>query len=240
MPQWSAGSSWHDARMWKTISASGRFFWGDDRGLSALLAVMVLSLFVAVPLVATQTTSAVLLPGLWSLLLLIGAWAVVRTRLAVGLVGALVVAAAIARWTEYAATAPGIAVLNGSLTVASYSIFAGLILARVFRAGRITIHRIVGAVAVYLLIGMVWSQAYRIVTILRPDALGGAVVAGSPPDEATLLYFSFVTLTTVGYGDITPIHPAARSLAMAESLTGQLFLAILIARLVSQELMSRE
>jgi hypothetical protein len=48
-----------------------------------------------------------------------------------------------------------------------------------------------------------------------------------------LIYYSFVTLTTVGYGDITPLHPTARSLAMAEALIGQLYPAILIARLVS-------
>jgi hypothetical protein len=53
------------------------------------------------------------------------------------------------------------------------------------------------------------------------------------------MYFSFVTLATLGYGDISPVHPIARSLAVAEAITGQLYLAILIARLVSQELYYR-
>ncbi|HEY7534991.1 MAG TPA: potassium channel family protein, partial [Thermodesulfobacteriota bacterium] len=57
--------------------------------------------------------------------------------------------------------------------------------------------------------------------------------------DAKLLYFSFVTLTTVGYGDITAVHPVSRSLAMLEGLIGQLFPAILIARLVSMELYYR-
>ena len=56
----------------------------------------------------------------------------------------------------------------------------------------------------------------------------------------SLLYYSFVTLTTVGYGDITPVHPMARSLAMAEALVGQLYPAILIARLVSLQIMSKK
>jgi voltage-gated potassium channel Kch len=55
----------------------------------------------------------------------------------------------------------------------------------------------------------------------------------------TLLYYSFVTLTTVGYGDVTPLAPAARSLAITEALIGQLFPAVLIARLVSMELASK-
>lgn len=53
------------------------------------------------------------------------------------------------------------------------------------------------------------------------------------------VYYSLVTLTTMGYGDITPVHPVARSLATAEALTGQLHLAILISRLVALELQAR-
>lgn len=227
--------------MLNRVSRSLTFFWKDDRGLTAMLIVMALTLFVAVPLVVTRTTNAVLLPGLWSLLLVVGTSAVVRSRRAVVLVGALALAAMISQWGGYVYATPAITVIDACLAITSFAIFAGLILAQVFRPGRITIHRIVGSVAVYLLIGSAWSQAYRIVVSILPDAFNGI---GTGIDtlsrEATLLYFSFITLTTAGYGDITPLHPAARSLAMAEALVGQLFPAILIARLVSQELMSKE
>jgi voltage-gated potassium channel Kch len=67
-----------------------------------------------------------------------------------------------------------------------------------------------------------------------------AAASGALLEHAHYQYFSIVTLTTLGYGDITPVHPFARSLAMLEALTGQLFPAILIARLVSMELVVRD
>jgi hypothetical protein len=95
----------------------------------------------------------------------------------------------------------------------------------------VTFHRIQGAVAGYLLLGMIWAYAYSLVALLRPDAFSGPV---SPSDgPRAFYYFSFVTLTTLGYGDVLPVHPAARSLAAFEAVTGPLYLAILITRLVS-------
>jgi hypothetical protein len=86
-------------------------------------------------------------------------------------------------------------------------------------------------VAVYLLLGLMWASAYALLYQLHPDAFAGALGAALIPQ--TWIYYSFVTLTTVGYGDITPVHPVARSLAIAEALTGQLYLAITLAHLVA-------
>ena len=94
-----------------------------------------------------------------------------------------------------------------------------------------TLHRVQGAVAAYLLLGLVWGYAYQLVAALAPGAFANAVA--TPGQDHNLIYFSFVTLTTVGYGDVTPVHPAARSLALMEALTGQLYPAILLARLVT-------
>jgi hypothetical protein len=86
-------------------------------------------------------------------------------------------------------------------------------------------------VAAYLLLGLGWALAYELVALLDAGAFSGTGLAGSP--RYPFVYFSFVTLTTLGYGDVTPVHPVARSLAIAEGLTGQLYPAILLARLVS-------
>jgi hypothetical protein len=119
------------------------------------------------------------------------------------------------------------------------TIFAALaivvvLLAQVFRAGRVTHVRIQGAIAAYLLLGAAWAHAYHITEILHS---GSFTV---PPGQMLLavdwIYFSFITLTTVGYGDITPVHPIARTLAVGEALTGQLYLAVMIARLVAMEI----
>ncbi|HSY13021.1 MAG TPA: potassium channel family protein [Verrucomicrobiae bacterium] len=132
---------------------------------------------------------------------------------------------------------------QGSLRTVLWSdwstIMAGLVisfvlLAQVFRTGKVTNMRIQGAIAVYLLLGSVWSHAYHITEILHPGSFS------FPPNEGLTAgdwsYFSFVTLTTVGYGDITPVRPIARVLAVGEALTGQLYLAVMIARLVAMEM----
>lgn len=109
-----------------------------------------------------------------------------------------------------------------------------------FRSGPITGDRIRGAVAAYLLVGLAFVFAYRLVDDASPGALSiGPIGPGLRHGAQNLAYFSFVTLTTVGYGDITPVHPAARILAIAEALIGQLYPAILIGRLVSLQISSR-
>jgi voltage-gated potassium channel len=99
--------------------------------------------------------------------------------------------------------------------------------------------RIEAALAAYLLMGFIWAQAYAILNIVHPGAFrfpDDVAAAGAPvlsrASEHRFLYFSFVTLTTLGYGDITPAMPLARSLSMLEAVAGQLFLAVTIARLV--------
>ena len=100
-----------------------------------------------------------------------------------------------------------------------------------------------GAVAAYLLIGMMWSLAYYLVTLCIPEAFSvqGSLTAGDRESlQSKLFYFSFVTLTTLGYGDIVAVHPVARMLVILEGVTGQLFPVILISRLVTLHLQSKQ
>jgi voltage-gated potassium channel Kch len=107
----------------------------------------------------------------------------------------------------------------------------------VLRSGPVTRRRIEGAIAAYVLLGVTWAQAYEMVALAHAGAFAGRV--DDTGGFTGWLYYSFVTLTTVGYGDIVPVHPIARSLAVLEALTGQLYPAILLARLVSLEVTSR-
>jgi voltage-gated potassium channel Kch len=90
---------------------------------------------------------------------------------------------------------------------------------------------------VYLLLGLTWAVAYELVALRQPGAFAGTSTEVDASQR--WLYYSFVTLTTVGYGDVTPVHPIARSLAVLKALTGQLYPAILLAHLVSLEVQSR-
>ena len=124
-------------------------------------------------------------------------------------------------------------------TRALYRVLALIVLVQAFRAGPVTMHRIEGAIAAYLLLGITWASAYHFMRLLDPGAFTGAGM-GAGTGAASFMYFSFVTLTTVGYGDVAPVHEVARSLAILEALTGQLYPAILLARLVSLEVVDRQ
>jgi hypothetical protein len=111
----------------------------------------------------------------------------------------------------------------------------------VFGPGRVTFHRVVGAVLLYLSIGLAFVALYGFVALSVPDAFTNLTTLKSDFAIAgNLIYFSFVTLTTTGYGDITPLHPYARSLANIEAIIGQIYPATLLARLVTLELTEKE
>jgi Ion channel len=110
----------------------------------------------------------------------------------------------------------------------------------VFAPGRITYQRVQGAIVAYLNLALIFASAYRLIWELSPAAFNYALGArGGPGDLGTLLYFSLTTLTTTGYGDITPVDPFARSAANLEAVIGQFYLAITIARLVALEIADR-
>jgi cbb3-type cytochrome oxidase subunit 3 len=100
-------------------------------------------------------------------------------------------------------------------------------------------NRIVGAVCVYLLLGVMWSIAYNVLEYLQPDSFKGLTELVSPAWNPDWIYFSFVTITTLGYGDITPLTQTARSLTVAEAIVGQFYIAVLVAGLVSAYISSK-
>jgi hypothetical protein len=103
----------------------------------------------------------------------------------------------------------------------------------VFASGEITYHRVIGGVLVYLTTALVFVSLYSLVGALSPTSFSGLHVIDRTTLPSDLIYFSFATLTSVGYGDIVPVHPFARSLSNLEAVIGQLYPATLLARLVS-------
>ena len=115
-----------------------------------------------------------------------------------------------------------------------YCVWLGsILLKRTFSLGHITRNRVQGAVIVYLLSGFAFALIYHgIFLIAGPAAFHGLTSSR----RMEFMYFSLTTLTTLGYGDLTPVNVYARSLTNLEALVGQLYPAILIARLVSMEI----
>jgi hypothetical protein len=93
-----------------------------------------------------------------------------------------------------------------------------------------------GAILLYLTIAITFAALFAFVGSLLPKAFSGLSLQDDPALASNLIYFSFITLTTTGYGDIFPVHPIARSLCNLESIVGQLYPATLLARLVTLEL----
>ena len=123
---------------------------------------------------------------------------------------------------------PVLALVNFGYAVA----IAWVILIAVFGPGRVTVHRIQGAIVLYLDLALMFTEVYAELQFFFPNAFAGHVRA----PFGTLLYFSLATLTSAAYGDFVPLHPLARSFANLEAVIGQMFPATLLARLVGLHL----
>ena len=204
------------------------------------LALLVL-ITVLVPVIEVSRLGRLALSVVFALVLVSGAFATIRHRIFIGLVVALVVSTfALSVIAEFDPRfiSP---VLQTASKLVCLSVMVSMTMRQTFRPGPVTGYRVMGGIAGYLLIGYTWAYAYQLVTERVPNAIRFA--AGMADSNAQqpmhLIYYSFVTLTTVGYGDVYPVHPAARSLSMIEALIGQLYIAIMIASLVGMALQAR-
>lgn len=217
-------------------------FCSTDESLTVFLGLLVVTVFVLMPLGDLGILGSLIFEVIFTLLLLSGVVTVsTKGRSTMMLAIGIAVLTLSLRWMHSLFPGMGLATVKTFSALLALSLFAWAVLYQTLREGRITMQRVYGAVAVYLLLGMIWGLAYELVLLHSPEAFQEANVGEKHSLlPAKLVYFSLVTLTTVGYGDITPVHPIARSLANLESLTGQLFPAILIARLVSLEIHYRQ
>lgn len=116
------------------------------------------------------------------------------------------------------------------------AIAIALLIMKIFAETKITAETIKGGISVYFLIGFLWTYLYSLLLLLDPQALS---FPRGTFEYASLTYFSFTTLTTLGYGDITPVNWLTRNLTILESTFGQIYLTVLIARLVGLHIASK-
>ena len=101
-------------------------------------------------------------------------------------------------------------------------------------------NRLVGAICIFLLIGVIWALTYTVVDLLAPGSFNGLAASPQASWDSGWLYFSFVTLTTLGYGDISPASALAQALAYLQAVVGQFYVAVLVAGLVSAFISDRK
>jgi len=179
--------------------------------------------------------------GAFTLLLVIGVWSlkgsglIFPTGIAFALLAILLNIVAVNTNSQ--------AFVAGSLTILFVFLLIAIIntLRQVTFGHEISFNRLVGAVCVYLLLGMIWAVAYTLIEIAAPgsfDGLSNTADAGSW--DPSWLYFSFVTMTTLGYGDLLPLSATARMLAYLQAVFGQFYIAVLVAGLVSVYIYGRK
>jgi len=199
-----------------------------------LLIALVL-LLVSAPFVEELEGGGLILSVLFSLVLLAAVVAVADRKRTLAIALVLAAPAITARWINYFQphiVHPSV-FLVGALLLLAFVI--GHLLHFVLRAPVVTVEVLCASIAAYLMLGLMWTVAYWFVDQVTP---GGAFSFNTARGSHSMngftgFYFSFITLSTVGYGDITPVSQAARWLAAMEAMTGLLYVAVLIARLVS-------
>ncbi|MEE8469293.1 MAG: ion channel [Planctomycetota bacterium] len=203
-----------------------------------VLLLALVGLFVLDPLGGTLKVAHWLLTLGSTTVLVLSILVVGRTLVQVGIaLGLLLPAVVLSHLFADPATPGGVAGLLSSGLLLWY--VSGSLAGRIFRHQSVTWESISGAICVYLLMGLAWSTTYRICEgqLADPSAFEGVVYGTGAGEQDSvrqqLTYYSFVTLTTLGYGDISPTHPITRMLATLEAVVGQLFLVVMVARLVA-------
>ena len=132
-------------------------------------------------------------------------------------------------WTRYFIESPALSIAGTFSGILFFGFMVVTILSFVLQQAKVTLNVIYAAVVVYLSLAMMWAMIFILMEILQP---GSIAVGQTGEGTFHFFYFSFVTITTLGYGDITPTSEIARSLALLEAVIGQIYLVVLIARLM--------
>jgi hypothetical protein len=205
---------------------------------NSLLLGALLFLLVVEPFIPESTLGRVVLDLVVSAVLIAAVWAVSR-RPGLLLTGLLLAAPGFGvRWALYVVEIHGLEILGVCFSIAFLTFAAVVVLWQALEHRTVTAHTITGAVSVYLLLSVIWALAFSAIELARP---GSFLIEGRRLDDAAhagrslapeLFYLSLASLTTVAYGDVLPVTNPARRFAVLEAVVGQLYLAVLVARLV--------
>ncbi len=215
--------------------------------LVAVLALLIFSPFLDLLLVGDYFSS-VFMDSLISVVLLSAIYDIQRRKTLFIVSCVFLCLSLVSLWTSYA-------VPDSSLQLASHGfgflfsiVITGMILAQVLQERQVTLHVVSGAICAYLIMGLAWAFLFSLLEGVRPGSFNlpailtqeGQTVPFELRRMELFLYHSLVTLTTLGYGDVTPVSYPARNLSVVEAILGQLYIAVLIARLVGLSMTQKD
>lgn len=199
-------------------------------GRFLFLFICILLLMVLPSFLREVVRNKVLMDLLFSALLISGIYSVSEKKSTFVVSLLLGIPAILAQWTTYFSEIHSFPIAAEVFSTVFFAYISANILAFIFKEKDVTADLIIGAVCAYFLVGLFWSSIY---TIMEMVQTGSFLIPEGKGNLGSLFnYYSFVTLTTLGYGDVTPLSEAARSLSVLEAAMGQLYIAVLIARLV--------
>lgn len=214
-------------------------FWSGDLGLTLTTISLVVLIFVITPLREAGLPGRFVFDIIMVTLMISGSLSVNQSRIATALIIVIVFADGAILGAGRLHPTPFLHQIGSILSTVTLLLYVRIVLLVMFRKGPITWSRIQGGVCAYLLIGMAWASAYQ---FLEQRYSGSIQFVTAPVDidqlTSKLTYFSFGILTSLG-SDIAPVHPFARSLALAEAVVGQLCPALLMGALVAMAMQSR-
>jgi hypothetical protein len=215
--------------------------WLSTRVYFSVLLAFLFSLFILQPVTDTRILG-VKLGSLLLTLVFVGAVLAVKQRRALFVVAVLLAASGLVTEFLRAGAAPDskLHLLADGLVISLFFLVCACLVVDLFTDHQVDLGSISAALCIYLLLGLAFAFVYDAIVRLDPGALSGVSVdaVGERGGISGLIYFSFVTLTTLGYGDVTPVTANARNFVVLEALLGQVVLVVLVARLVGMQVAS--
>ena len=220
----------------------GWVFTGRRRFFFLLIFLMVL-MFLG-PFLGQSGSGLSIFDGLSTIVLLLGAYSASQRKAFLVVALAILVPAVALVWLDHFDASTSYALPRYILALLFYTFVAGAILRHVLRDERVTFDKISAALCAYLLLGLVFAIVYALMEFLEPGTFlagGRAIPQGDPgafrgAGFGQAVYYSFTTLTTLGYGDITGATRAARNLSVLEAIIGQIYLVVLVSYLVGMQI----
>jgi hypothetical protein len=208
--------------------------WNKESGLSGMFVLLFIMHFILIPIFGSYSSFMIIINIFWMLFLIAGIISLSKSKKHTAVFIIILLSFVLFRWLSVFSQAPFIHLGDIFFTIITFGLLIYLVLLKVFEPGPITEYRVIGSIVVYMILANLWSVIYLFIY----EHIPGAFQITLPPFDsnslqANFLYFSYITITTTGYGEIVPLHPFARSMVQIEAIIGVLYPVILIGRLVS-------
>jgi hypothetical protein len=202
------------------------------------LLILLLTLIILVPFIGDYSGFRIVVDMLATGIFIFAMYAISEKRHHLILALFLVVPTIVTLWIDYLTTGNWAFVVSEICGILFYGFAIFIIVSFIRRQSEVTTEIIFAAVVVYLLMALLWADLYRLLDTVAPgsfDMPGGEI----QNDRILYLYFSLVTITTLGYGDMTPLTDRAAGLTTVEALCGQIYMVVLVAWLVGMHVSKR-